>query len=85
MLVTIGTPETKESFERGKDKSREWLRGRNGVRAKRETREERKTEKGNARQGDMDGRVCRGWLMEPFVFYLRVSPPKSGWKNGVKG
>lgn len=30
VLVTIGTPETKESFERGKDKSREWLRGRNG-------------------------------------------------------
>lgn len=64
MLVTIGTSETKESFERGKDKSREWLRGRNGVCAKRETQEdreserkrERETEKGNARQGDMGGK-----------------------------
>lgn len=44
VLVTIGTPETKESFERGKDKSREWLRGRNGEQKEGDTgREKRKT------------------------------------------
>lgn len=31
------------------------------------------------------GKDRRGWLVEPFVFYLRVSPPKSGWKKGGKG
>ncbi|XP_028045421.1 uncharacterized protein LOC114254101 [Monomorium pharaonis] len=44
VLVTIGTPETKESFERGKDKSREWLRGRNGGQKEEDIgRERRKT------------------------------------------
>jgi len=64
VLVTIGTPETKESFERGKDKSREWLRGRNDVRAKRETREEKERERAGVRERvsdeDREGKRAAG-------------------------
>lgn len=71
VLVTIGTPETKESFERGKDKSREWLRGRNGEQKEGDIgrERERKRERGGERQGDMGGRVCRGgsWSRSCFI------------------
>jgi len=61
------------------------------VRAKRETQEEKEREREREREQDREGKHAagrhgwQGWLVEPFVFYLRVSPPKSGWKNGVKG
>jgi len=44
-------PETKESFERGKDKSREWLRGRNG--------EQKEGGAGKEREGKRTGRHGR--------------------------
>lgn len=55
VLVTIRTPETKESFERGKDKSREWLRGRKG---ERKGRRYGKREKEKGRATRMVG--CKG-------------------------
>lgn len=74
VLVTIGMPETKESFERGKDKSREWLRGRNDEQKEGDVgRERRKT---TGRHGWQGVGVARG--------AVRVLSPGESAEVGVE-